>query len=72
MTADIVAFTGLTKADHKPEQILQAAIDADLSTVVVVGREMDGSFWFSGNKSDAYEVLWLLELAKRNLLAGEP
>ena len=69
MTATIIEFTGLTTQDSYAEKILRAAIDANLDKCVVVGREQNGNLWFSGNHSDAYEILFLLEFAKRELLS---
>ena len=71
MESNVVPFPGMTKISHRPEQILRAAIDADLDTVIVLGHTKSGEFWFSGNKSDAFEALWLLERAKPVLLASE-
>lgn len=68
MTANIIAFPGIATKDDYTEKILRAALDADLEKAIVVGREQNGNFWFSGNFSDAYEIIFLLEMAKKELL----
>ncbi len=50
------------------DRLLQAAIDGEVRDVVIVGYAMDGSLWFSSADPDVGHVLWLLELAKRDLL----
>lgn len=64
----VVPFTGITTVDHTPEHTLGAAAKAGLTTVVVIGFENDGDLWFSGSQSDAYQTLWLLELARKRLM----
>lgn len=66
---NVIDFPGKTTNDDLPSRILRAAVEADLDKCIVIGREKDGTFWFSGNFSDAYEILWLLEEAKRELVA---
>ena len=68
MTAEIIAFPGETKNDIPPAQILQAALNAELEVVVTVGRHPDGTLWLSSSTADAYEILWLLETGKKQLL----
>lgn len=65
---DVVGFPGVTTQPDLPNKILRAAIKAKLEKCIVIGREQNGGFWFSGNFSDAYEILWLLEVAKREIL----
>lgn len=66
---NVVQFPGHTTQPDLAEKILGAAIDARLDKCIVIGRERDGGFWFSGNFSDSYEILYLLELAKKELLS---
>ena len=50
------------------DRLLQAAIDADVRDVVLIGYDADGKLWFSSADPDVGHVMWQLELAKRFLL----
>jgi hypothetical protein len=48
-------------------RVLSAAI-GQVETVVVIGREPDGTLYFASSMSDAAAINWLLELARQRLL----
>jgi hypothetical protein len=64
----VVPFTGITKLDLPAERIVSGASAANLETVVVIGFDGNGDFFFSSNKADGGEVLWLMELARKKLM----
>lgn len=66
--ADIVRFSGITKLDLPPERNLQDAIDHGMSTVLVIGWDKTGDFFFSSSTADGGDVLWLMALAQKKLL----
>jgi hypothetical protein len=61
-------FPGITVKDHEPNVMLDLAKEGALQSVVILGHDNDGEFFFSSNKADGGEVLWLLEMAKKQLL----
>lgn len=63
----VVEFPGGTTLDLPTERVLQAASEADLSVAVVVGLDKEG-IYFASTTGNVYQVLWLLEKAKRQLL----
>jgi hypothetical protein len=64
----VVPFTGITKLDLPAERIISGAAEANLGTVVIIGFDGEGDFFFSSNKADGGEVLWLMELARKKLM----
>lgn len=65
---DVVAFGGITIGAHEPDAILEAAKGKGLERVLIVGRNPDGSLWFSGSHSDVGNNLLLLKQAEIVLL----
>lgn len=68
MTDNVIAFPGVTTLDIEPSKVLSSAIEQDLDSAIVIGRDKDGSLYFAASGGDAFETLWLLEIAKRELL----
>ena len=58
----------ITTLDLDVERVLQAAIDAKLTYVLVIGQDAEGGLYFSSSKSDGGEVLWWMEKAKQALM----
>lgn len=71
-TDNIVEFDGITSLDIPPPRILAKAAGAKLESVVVIGFREDGNFYFASSGADGGDVLWLLELAKKQLLETSP
>ena len=63
----VVNFTGVTRLDLDPCHVLGNVPDT-LQSVVIVGYDEDGSLYFSSNKADGAEIVWLLECAKHELM----
>lgn len=53
-----------------PQRVLRAALDANMRSVIVVGYDAGGEHYLAASISDGPEALWLLERAKRSLLAN--
>ena len=68
MSDNIVNFPGITKAPEPPNQILEKAKDWDLARVLVVGANEAGDLVWGGSFSEAEDILWLLEMAKTELM----
>lgn len=64
----IIQFTGITRLDLPPDQILEAA-KQQLESVVVIGWTTEGEEYFATNLADGGTALWLLERCKRELLS---
>ena len=58
----------ITTLDLDVERVLQAAIDAKITYVLVIGQDAEGGLYFSSSKSDGGEVLWWMEKAKKALM----
>ena len=65
---NVVILPVVTRLDVPAERVLNAALDADLDGVVVIGKQKDGGYYFSSSLADGGDVLWLLEWAKLALM----
>jgi hypothetical protein len=68
--AKIIQYTGITRLDLPPDQILERAKD-QLTDVVIIGYDKDGNDFFASSLADGGTVLWLLEKCKKALLSVE-
>jgi hypothetical protein len=68
MANNLRLFPGVTPLNHDPDVMLELAKNAKLDEVVILGFDKDGEFFFSSNKSDGGGVLWLLEMARHELM----
>lgn len=66
--SNVRIFTGITPFDMPPDQMLEAAIGA-LDSVIIIGYAKDGEEFFSSSLADGGDVLWLLERTKSKLLS---
>lgn len=64
---DIVRLQTMTKAEHRPDDILDMAKGKGLTDVLVVGY-LNGDAFISASTSDVERVVFLLELAKRRMM----
>ena len=64
---DLQIFPGITPLGCDPDALLKVAQDK-LESVVIIGFDKDGDLFFSSSESDGGAVLWLMELAKKELL----
>jgi hypothetical protein len=68
MSADVVYFPGPSRLDTPVGRVMEAAVEASLTEIVVIGFDEDGDFYFASSKADGGDVLWLLERAKHKLM----
>lgn len=66
--ADVLEFNGVTRLKLDPQRVLSKALDAGLTSVVVIGYDEKGDFYFASTEPDGPSVLWDLEKAKQMLL----
>lgn len=68
MKDNVVYWNGVTTLDSNPQRVLQRALDAGMSSVVIVGFDKDGGEYFASSNADGADVLWHLERAKFKLM----
>lgn len=61
-------FTGVTPNEFDPDIMIEAAKGQGLTKVIIIGWDKDGDLFFSANDGDGPECLWLLEIAKTQLI----
>lgn len=66
--SNVVILPVITRLDLPPERILNAALSADLTEVVILGTDKDGNEYFASSQGGGPDVLWHLERAKLKLL----
>lgn len=69
MADNVVDLPVITSLPLDPQRVLRKASEAGLTGVVIVGEREDGSRYFASSIAGGPEVLWLIEKAKRDLLA---
>ena len=67
MADNVVLFNGITSLDLPADRVLES-MPKDLSSVVIVGYDAEGEFYFASSIAGGPETLWLLEQAKLALL----
>lgn len=68
--AEVTTLPVITTLDLNVERVLNAALDANLDQVIILGRDADGEFYFASTKSDGGTVLWELETARLKLMGA--
>ncbi len=63
---NITELHPITRMNKDPNRILGKP-KGSLKTVIVIGYDLDGNFYFDSSTADGGEALWLLESAKRGL-----
>ena len=67
--AQIIPFSGWTKLPIPVETVLDAA--KNCAAVLVLGWDEAGEFYAAASMAERGELLWLVELFKHKLLAGD-
>ncbi len=67
--SNVVLFNGITKLDLPAGMVLEKALAAGLTEVVIMGHTADGDEYFASSVGDGGTVLWLMERMKMALLA---
>jgi hypothetical protein len=65
---NVVILPVVTSLSLPPERILNAALEADLDTVLVLGYDKAGNFYFAGSEASGPENVWLCEMGKHKLI----
>lgn len=69
MADNVVILHMETTLPLPPDRVLNAAIEADLDYVAVVGRTKEGEFYFASSVADGPATMWDLEKAKAMLMS---
>jgi hypothetical protein len=67
MTDNVVSFNGVTTLKGDPDITLKFAA-GNLETVVIIGYDKDGEFYFASSEPSGAEVNLLLDIAKNRLI----
>lgn len=68
MTNNVIPIGCVTRLDLPVDMVLDAAKDMGLDGVVILGYREDGEHYFASTYADGGNVLWLLEMCKKELL----
>lgn len=59
-----------TTDDIPPDRVVEAALDANLSVAIVIGRRPDGSIYFASSTGDVKEAHWLVSVVATNIVTS--
>lgn len=65
---NVVVLETVTSHKLPVERVLNAAMGAELTGVIVIGYTPDGAFYFGATSPSGPDVMWDLEMAKKKLL----
>lgn len=65
---DVVMWRGDTRNDIPADRVLEAALEAGMDSVVVLGYDKEGEEYFATSLGSKPRILWLLERFKQELL----
>ena len=68
MTNNVIPIGCVTRLDLPVDQVLEEAKKQGLEGVVILGYREDGEQYFASTYADGGNVLWLLEMCKKQLL----
>lgn len=73
MSAEVIILPVVTRLDVPVDRVVNDKVATELASAVVVGYDQNGDFYFASSIASGPEVVWLFELAKRELLkVGKP
>ena len=59
-----------TTDDIPPDRVIGAALDANLSVAIVIGRRPDGTIYFASSTGDVKEAHWLISAVATNIITA--
>ena len=65
--SNVTEFGGVTTLDIPVARVLDDA-PRDMDTVIIVGFDADGNFYFDSSKANGPDAMWLLQVAVKQLL----
>ena len=67
---NVIYLSEATTEDIPPERVVEAALDANLSVAIVIGRRADGSIYFASSTGDVKEAHWLVSVVATNIVTS--
>lgn len=67
---NVIYLNEVTTEDIPPERVIGAALDANLSVAIVIGRRPDGSIYFASSTGDVKEAHWLVSVVATNIITS--
>ena len=65
---NVIYLNEATTDDIPPARVVEAALDANLSVAIVIGRRPDGSIYFASSTGDVREAHWLVSVVATNIV----
>ena len=65
---NVIYLSEATADDIPPERVVEAALDANLSVAIVIGRRPDGTIYFASSTGDVREAHWLVSVVATNIV----
>lgn len=65
---NVIYLNETTTDDIPPERVVAAALDANLTVAIILGRKADGTIYFASSVADVREAHWLLSVAATNIV----
>lgn len=66
--APVTVLETVTTHSLPIERVLNGALDAKLTSVIVIGWGGDGEFYFASSEASGASAMWDMEVAKKKLL----
>jgi hypothetical protein len=66
--SNVVDIGCISRLPLNPQRVLEAALNAGLTEVVICGFDADGNEYFAGSQPDAGDTIYHLERAKYRLM----
>ena len=67
---NVIYLNEATTDDIPPERVIEAALDANLSVAIVIGRRPDGTIYFASSTGDVKEAHWLVSAVATNIITS--
>lgn len=71
MTADVIILRTRTTLDIPVDRVLDGAKESDLREILIVGRTKNNELYIASSLAKRSEILWGIELAKKQLLSDD-
>lgn len=69
---NVVELDTMTKLDLPPDRILEKAREHGLENAIVIGwSDKEGRLYFASSLASAADTLWLIEMARNELLDSD-
>lgn len=72
MNDNIIKFPCLNSEDIPVDRLLEQALSENLESVLLIGKYKNGDYFLSSSDVDVKNMLWLIEVLKREIMEYEP